>query len=68
MAKGKEYSDACMNCKYFPFSIVLKDMTIDLVAEDFLNFKYLSQALDHLITNKNLARILKNRVEYDDKD
>ena len=68
MAKGKDYSDACLNCKYFPFSIVLKDMTLDFVAENFLNFKYLSQALDHLIGNKKLARALKSRVELAPKD
>ena len=39
---NKEHVDKCLNCKWYPHSLVLDKTAIEFVAEGFLSFKFLS--------------------------
>jgi hypothetical protein len=62
-AESQDHIDQCIACKYFTFSIVCKDIALDFISSGFLNFKYMSQGLDHLLANKKVAKRLGLRVE-----
>jgi len=60
---NEEHVDKCVKCRYYPYSIVTEDTALDFIAQGFLSFKYLSQALDYLFQNKKLAKRLASWVE-----
>jgi len=60
---NQAHVNKCVNCKYFPFTVVCDKTAIDLIAPGFLSFKYLSSGLDHLFKNKKLASQLASRIE-----
>lgn len=59
---NESHVDSCLNCKWYPYSVVCQKIALDFVAEGFLSFKYLSQGLDYLFQNKKLAKRLGARV------
>jgi hypothetical protein len=69
MVKGienKDHVDKCLNCKWFPYSVVCESTAIDFVAPGFLSFKYLSHGLDAVFNNKNMIKKLAGRIEMID--
>jgi len=53
---NEEHVKKCLNCKWYPYSLVLNKTAIDFICVGFLSFKYLSQALDSILQNKKLAK------------
>jgi len=64
MAKREkeEYREKCLRCELYPFSLVLESKTIEMVATDFYQFKFVSEGLEELARLKSygaLGRLAK---------
>lgn len=57
----KEYKEACLSAKFYPFSLIFSDKQVEMVALDALQFKFLTEAFEELRKQKpaNLAKLSK---------
>jgi len=49
----EEYKQNCLNTQFFPFSVVLSNKTIEFVASDLNQFKFVTQAIEEIIKLNN---------------
>ena len=42
----EDYRKKCLKCSYYPFSLILKDKTVDIVGQNYLSFKYLAEGIE----------------------
>ncbi len=44
-----DYKDRCMQAKFYSFSLVLNDKTLEFVSGDYVQFKFLTEGLEEVI-------------------
>jgi hypothetical protein len=51
----EEHREKCLQARYYPFSLVLSDKTLEFVCVDYVQFKVVTEALEELLKKKSSA-------------
>jgi hypothetical protein len=52
-----------MQCQYYVFQLVCKDVTVEYVVEGYLPFKYITAAFEDLVAQKDSISKINKRIE-----